>query len=147
MGSLSLPPSGLVYIDTQILIYSVERHPKYEPFLAPLWSALRERILEVAISELAWIEALVAPIRNNDRQLQADYEQALLGTEIRLLPITRSVLDEAARLRARIGSLRTPDAIHAASATLSGCVGFLTNDVGFRRVTGLNVMILDEALV
>lgn len=37
VGSLSLPGSGLVYVDSQILIYTVERHPVYEPLLAPLW--------------------------------------------------------------------------------------------------------------
>ena len=39
MGSLTLPPSGPVYADTQIFIYSVEKHPLYAPLLRPLWSA------------------------------------------------------------------------------------------------------------
>jgi hypothetical protein len=29
MGALSLPASGLVYLDANPLIYSVERHPVY----------------------------------------------------------------------------------------------------------------------
>ena len=33
MGSISLPASGLVYVDSNIVIYSVEKHPRYFPAL------------------------------------------------------------------------------------------------------------------
>ena len=35
MGTLTA--SGIVYIDTMILIYTVERYPAYYPLLEPLW--------------------------------------------------------------------------------------------------------------
>lgn len=39
MASLKLPDSGIIYIDSQILVYTVEFHPKYAPALLPLWTA------------------------------------------------------------------------------------------------------------
>ena len=51
----------------------------------------------------------------------------------------------AARLRAQLG-LKTPDAIHAATALATGCALFATNDKGFRRVTGLAVAVLSETV-
>ncbi|MBC7527815.1 MAG: PIN domain-containing protein, partial [Chthonomonadaceae bacterium] len=63
-----------------------------------------------------------------------------------LLPITKDVLREAARLRATISGLKTPDAIHAATALLNQCRLFITNDRGFLRVPGLNTAILDDVL-
>ena len=39
MGSLSLPTSGTIYVDTAPIIYTVERHPDYESMLLPLWAA------------------------------------------------------------------------------------------------------------
>lgn len=65
---------------------------------------------------------------------------------ILLAPITAAVLREAARLRAAIPALRTPDALHAATALLEGCTLFLTNDKGFRRVPRLPVVLLDDVL-
>jgi len=65
---------------------------------------------------------------------------------MRLQPTTQSVLREGARLRATIPALRTPDALHAASAALANCTMFLSNDAGFRRIPGLPVVILDEVL-
>jgi predicted nucleic acid-binding protein len=55
-------------------------------------------------------------------------------------------LREAARLRATISGLKTPDAIHAATALQHGCALFVSNDVGFRRVPGLSLAILDDVL-
>ena len=39
MGSLMLPTSGSVYLDTMAFIYTVERYPDYWPLLEPLWLA------------------------------------------------------------------------------------------------------------
>lgn len=146
MGSLTLPGSGLVYADAQIAIYSVDRHPVYAPVCDPLWQAAQAGTVTVVSSELTLMETLVGPLRSGDGTL-ADQRQSLwdqAGT--RLLPITRDVLREAARLRATIPSLRTPDALHAATALLHGCVLFVTNDFGFRHVPGLPLAILDDIL-
>lgn len=61
------------------------------------------------------MEVLVLPLRNVDTSLIADYEQLLFSSEIQLIPISKSVLREAANLRATT-NLKTPDAIHAATA-------------------------------
>jgi len=65
---------------------------------------------------------------------------------MQLMSITQSILREAARLRAAVPGLRTPDALHAATALLSDCALFLTNDIGFQRVPALPLAILDDVL-
>lgn len=62
---------------------------------------------------------------------------------MRLLPITQAILREAARIRATT-KLKTPDALHAATAQLEGCVLFVTNDACFRNLATLPVVILDD---
>ena len=138
-----LPTSGSVYLDTMAFIYTVERYPDYWPLLEPLWLAAQAGTIEVVSSELTLLEVLVKPLKTKDATLVAAFEQSLIGTDVRLLPITQSVLRDGAHLRATI-KLRTPDAIHAASSQQAGCVLFVTNDVGFRSVRGLPVVILDD---
>lgn len=145
MGSLTLLASGTVYVETPAVIYTIEAHPKYAPLLRPLWQAAQARTVQVVTSELTLLETLVHPLRNGDSALQAAYERLLLSTpEVTLLPVGLDVLREAARLRASIPGLRTPDALHAATALLAGCALFLTNDAGFRRVPGLPLVLLDD---
>lgn len=147
MAALSLPVGGTIYVETPIVIYTVEPHPTYAPLLRPLWQAVQAQSVQVISSELILLEALVHPIRRNDSSLQAAYERLLLATPaVTLLPLTQDILREAARLRAEIPGLRTPDALHAATALLAGCALFLTNDIGFRRVPGLPLALFDDVL-
>jgi predicted nucleic acid-binding protein len=143
MGSLTLPAGGTVYVDAMAVIYTVERYPDYWPLLEPLWLAAQAKSVEVISSELTIMEVLVKPLKTNDPKLVAAFEQALTGTDMRLLPITQAVLRDAAQLRATT-KLRTPDAIHAATSKQFGCSLFVTNDGGFRGVPGLPVVILDD---
>jgi predicted nucleic acid-binding protein len=146
MGSLTLPPSGPVYADAQIFIYSVEKHPTYGPLLRPLWESVARGDLEVVSSELTLLEVLVGPLKTGDSALQADYENFFVCPGIRLLPITPLILRTAAGLRADLSKLRTPDAIHAATADSLGCTLVLTNDAAFRRIPKLPVVVLDDLL-
>lgn len=142
---MTLPSGGAVYLDSVALIYTIERYPSYFPLLQPIWQAARAGSIGVVSSELALMETLVGPLKSGNASLVASFETALLGTDMSLLPITQSVLRDAAHLRATT-KLRTPDALHAASALLAGSVLFVTNDAGFRGVPGLPLVVLDDLL-
>lgn len=144
MGSLTLPAAGLVCLDANAFIYTVEKHPVYGPLLHPLWTAAKAGQLEVACSDLLLMEVLIGPLKSGNRQLETDYEAAL-RTGIRLLPITQPILRLAAQLRATT-KLRTPDALHAATALHVQCALFVTNDMGMRAVPQLPVVVLDDLL-
>lgn len=66
-----LPSSGVVYTDSDIIIYSVETHPVYWPVLQPLWQAAKAKALVIASSELALLETLVGSLRAGDSVLVA----------------------------------------------------------------------------
>jgi len=146
VGPLILPPSGTIYVDTQILIYTVERHPIYLPLIEPIWRAAQANSITVVSSELALMECLVLPLRTSNSTMRTAYERALLGTELRLLPISQTVLVEAARIRATSSAVRTPDAIHGATSLVHGCSLLVTNDTGFRRITGTRVVVIQDLL-
>jgi predicted nucleic acid-binding protein len=145
MGKLVLPESGIVYVDTSVLIYTIEGHPDYYSLLQPLWLKFQLGEIEIVSSELIIMEVLVLPLRNVDTSLIAGYEKLLFSSEIQLIPISKSVLREAANLRATT-NLKTPDAIHAATALSVNCTQFLSNDKGFRHIVDLPVVVLSEVL-
>ncbi|MHB1421855.1 MAG: type II toxin-antitoxin system VapC family toxin [Gemmataceae bacterium] len=144
MGQLTLPSSGTVYVDTNAIIYRVERIEPYLTASAPLWDALDAGLASVVTSELTLLEVLVKPLRDGNSALASLYRTVLLGTVgLTSVPITRSILESAAQLRAGC-KLKTPDAIHAATAMAHGSSLFVSNDTGFRRVIGLPVAVLRE---
>ena len=145
MGQLILPSSGVIYIDTPVLIYSIEWNPDYYSLLQPLWLKFQTGEIKIISSELILMEALVLPLRNNDTFLINAYEELLLSENMQLVPISQYILRQAANLRATT-NLKTPDAIHAATALSINCNQFITNNKGFRNVPGLPVIILSEVL-
>lgn len=145
MGHLVLPSCSTVYIDTSVVIYTIEGNPDYYSVLQPLWSKFYAEEIQVVSSELILMEVLVVPLRNSNNSLVADYEELLLSSQVQLIPISQSILLQAANLRATT-SLKTPDAIHAATALSASCNQFITNDKGFRNVPGLSAVILSEVL-
>lgn len=58
---LTLPNSSLVYLDTSIVIYSVEQVPNYYQILEPLWEKVQSEEIRVFSSELILLETLVLP--------------------------------------------------------------------------------------
>jgi predicted nucleic acid-binding protein len=144
VGELTLPIRGTVYVDTNAVIYRVEEVKPYIDVALPLWDALDAGTQAIATSELSVLEVLVKPLRLQNASLQELFLGTLYDTPgLACIPISRQVLEAAAQVRATFG-LKTPDAIHAATALIEGCTLFVTNDVGFRRIPSLNVAILSE---
>jgi predicted nucleic acid-binding protein len=133
-----------VYVDTNAIIYLVEKIEPYLSASAPLWDALHAGRQAVLTSQLTLLEVLVKPLRDGNDSVADRFRAVLTGTAgLTCQPISLSILETAARLRAT-HNLKTPDSLHAATALETGCVMFVTNDTGFRRVSGLNVAILSE---
>lgn len=145
MGQLILPSSGTIYIDTSVAIYTIEGNRDYYSLLQPLWSKFYAGEIQIVSSELILLEVLVVPLRSENNSLVADYEELLLSSQIQLLPISQSILRQAANLRATT-NIKTPDAIHVATALSVNCNLFITNDKDLRNVPGLPVVILREVL-
>lgn len=133
------------YFDTNVFIYTLNGVPAFAPVLPPLLTAVETGRLAAVTSELAVAELLVKPFRDADARAEAACRAILFGQpNLILAPITRLVLIEAARLRA-MTTLKLPDALHAATATLNGCDVLLTNDARFRLAgLSLNVILLAE---
>lgn len=146
MGSLKLPNSGKVYVDSNCVIYGVEKVKPYAAILEPLWRAGASHPISLIGSQIVLLEVLVKPVWENKPELQEKFRHFLLRSqEFSTIPIDLGILERAARIRADSG-LRTPDAIHAATALEAGAALFVTNDPGFRRVTGMPVAVLSELL-
>ena len=145
MGAMRLPPHGAVYLDASAIIYSVERNEPYFSLVAPAWRQAEAGQLVIVCSELIITEALVRPIREGHGELEAAFRAVFAAPEVHLISATRHLWEDAARIRADT-RLKTPDALHAATALRTGCALFITNDTDFRRVEGLPVVVLDDLI-
>lgn len=132
MGQLSFNRGDRVYLDANICIYQLEGVAEYAEQLAKLRRTATDVELELLTSELTLAEALVPAYRTDDEERARLYTYWLeSGNFVHLMPTTRDVYRIAARLRAQL-RLKTPDAIHVASAVVAECRFIVTNDLAIR---------------
>jgi predicted nucleic acid-binding protein len=130
----------VVYLDSVLIIYLVEQNPQHGPAVEA-W-LMANPTASLVSSELARMETLVLPTRNNDSARIADFN-AFFSTQVtQMIRLDRSVFEKATEIRASHPSFRTPDAIHLAAATTFGCDLFLTNDAQLRHYSGINVTLI-----
>jgi predicted nucleic acid-binding protein len=144
MGQVAIPTSRMIYLDAQILIYSVERHPRYALILQPLWDAVQQKLARVVASQLSILECLAEPMRTGNNAIVERFDSLFTSPEIQLEAVSEEVLRLAAKLRAAPASLRAPDAIHAATSLICHTEGFLTNDRGFEKLGLAGLVQVDQ---
>jgi hypothetical protein len=73
VGSLKLPASGSVYVDANVIIYTVEKIDPYKPLLDDFWLEVHQSHATVHASELSALEVLVRPVREGNSALEAAF--------------------------------------------------------------------------
>ncbi len=120
---MGLKPLG-IYLDSCIVIYLIEEHLTFAPIIESLLTNQADAVL--FISSLTEMECLVMPLRNQNQLLVDKFRNWF--DDLIVLVNTREVFHQGAQLRADHKSLKTPDAIHLATALHYGCDEFWTND-------------------
>lgn len=129
-----------IYLDANILIRMTEGLEEDRLAVRKALASYVSNGANFITSELSFTEVLVHPIRLQRQDLIERYSE-LLSQFVQPQPVSREVLLTAARLRADMPALRTPDAIHAATAILTHASEFLTGDRGIKARPGsLNVI-------
>ncbi len=113
-----------IYLDLCIVIYLIEKDPAYFTKIEDL--NLSQSSNELCLSPLVEMECLVMPLRKNDEPVKKLF-QNFFDAHCRL-PNPSQIFHAAAQLRADFPSLKTPAALHVATALHHNCDEFWTND-------------------
>jgi predicted nucleic acid-binding protein len=134
----------IAFFDASALIYLIEGK---EPFAGKVRKALavlagKYPDLGAAVSRLSWLECRVGPMKGNDKTTLAMFDAFFGRPDLVWVELSREVVELATSIRVMHG-IRTPDALQAASCLQLGMDHvFLSGDSTFKRVSGLNVMLV-----
>jgi predicted nucleic acid-binding protein len=131
----------MVCLDTNIVIYCVERDPIWEPKVATRFKALAAAGDTLAVSDAARLECLVGPLQSSNPAVLADYKKFFASPLLQMLPVTVAVWERAAQIRAAY-KFQALDSIHLASAIEHGCGLFLTSDARLAACPEIAVEVL-----
>lgn len=144
MGSI-IPKGSRVLLDTVAMIYFLEENQRYSRKAEKIFGRIESGELQGVMANLVFAELLVPLYRSGDPQAAAGLTNRLINfRNLEVITLTTEISREAARLRADYG-LRTPDAIHGATAIINQATGILTNDKRLKALTqeGLSIWLFD----
>ena len=148
MGPLTnkLYAARIVGLDSAPFIYYFEEHPRYQALCTEVFDSMEAGTIQAVTSTVTLIEVLVQPLAKGAFELASRYEQYLRGgPSLTLRSLEPDLALKAAQLRARY-QIRTPDAVQLAAAIEFGAHLFLTNDDRVRKVTAIEVLVLERWL-
>jgi predicted nucleic acid-binding protein len=129
-----------LYLDSVVVIYLVEQHPTFGPAATRAVTQLGPTAL--VGTELTRMECLILPRRRNDHPRETDFNRFFAQKYLPFPPVDATSFHRATDLRAKYPKLKTPDALHLASAIEAGCDVFVTNDAQLRAVTEIRVEVI-----
>ena len=130
-----MPQELLIYLDANIFIHALEpatdeERPRSNLLLKMMAIEKGTKPNFFMTSELTFGELWVGAYKTQNKFLIKEYDRiSISGGVIDVRPVALSIIRNAAKLRAQNVGLRTPDAIHLATALDNGCTHFLTSDL------------------
>ena len=133
-----LPENQCYTLDTVTIIYFLEQHPRYYQTAKEIFKKIEAGKISAVISTLVFTELLVPAYKTKEYKHAEKIVQILSNfPNLKTIPLTTKISIAASRLRA-IQGLRTPAAIHIATALESKSNGIITNDKEFKKVASSN---------
>jgi predicted nucleic acid-binding protein len=131
-----------VYVDANPIIYFLEDQNDMRRLARSAYHVLIANEAQLITSEFTLAECLHGAFKRQNALLIERYQHLFETTDVfDVVPVHRGVLKFAAKLAPEKG-LKLADAIHFATAYISDCDVFLTNDVRFRSSHGVAVALL-----
>lgn len=134
----------LVAIDTSVLIYLLEEHPEHARKSRRLFERFEHGSMRGIFSIVGMIELLTGVKKKNRQDLAQDYKILLSRLpNFDIYSIDEDIVDIASDLRVTYG-VRTPDAIHIATAIAKDATMFITNDRALKKIKEIKVVSLGD---
>lgn len=134
----------LIGIDTSTLIYLLEEHPTHATKARRLFERIEKGSLKAIFSIVGMIELLTGVKKKGKKDLAQDYKLLLSHLpNFDIYSIDETIVDVASDLRVKYG-IRTPDAIHMATAIAKGAALFVTNDRALKKVKEIKIISLND---
>jgi predicted nucleic acid-binding protein len=131
------PP--LLAVDSMLFVYHFEGHEFFGEPAGRILAAAEQGRCRLVTSVVALLEVLGVPERLGRRDLADRYREFFHSfPNLTVVAVDAEIAERAAALRAE-HAVRTPDALHLATAEVTGAAQFVSEDRRLARVTTVAV--------
>lgn len=134
--------SKKIFIDTAPIIYYLQSSELYYDSMKEFWKKYDE--CDYITSTITITEYLTFPYKQRDTQLVSSFYAFLNDMDIQVRSIDERIAEKAAKIRAEYKHFKTMDALQLATACITNCDLFLTNDKQLRQFKEIRCVTVDE---
>lgn len=136
-----------VFVDTAPFIYFIEKdsnNPQYYEKVKAFFKYGYDNDKRFVSSVITMEEYFVFPYRNKAYSLIDMFNRLVATTDMEIVEINQEIAKKAAQIRAEYKGFKAMDALQLATACLSGCDLFLTNDKQLKQFKEIKCITVEE---
>lgn len=130
------------FLDTSPIVYYLENNESYYSLMKKFLMEYRD--CDLVTSAVTVTEYLTYPYQQYNLKLINAFYAFIDGMDIEIRSIDKSIAEKAALIRAEYKFFKTMDALQLATACLSGCNIFLTNDKQLKQFKEIKCITVEE---
>ncbi len=130
------------FCDTAIFIYYLEKNESFFENAKNIFADSLRKEVEIVTSTITYEEYCVLPYRVGDKIRITNFNRFINILKIKIFDISIDIANMAAVVRAKYPSIKSMDALQIATAIVSECDVFYTNDKQLLQVEELEVVVL-----
>lgn len=136
-----------VFVDTAPFIYFIEKdenNPQYYEKVKAFFKYGYDNDRKFVSSVITMEEYFVFPYRNKAYSFIDMFNRLVETTDMEIVEINQEIARKAAQIRAEYKGFKAMDALQLATACLSGCDMFLTNDKQLKQFKEARCITVEE---
>ena len=136
-----------VFLDTAPFIYFIEKdsnNPQYFDNMKQFFEEGYRENKEFLTSVITMAEYFVFPYRNQKMSYIDSFHRLIDTMDMEIAEVDQEIAKKAAQIRAQYKNFKAMDALQLATACVTGCDLFLTNDKQLKQFTEIKCVTVDD---
>lgn len=133
-----------VFIDTAPMIYFLENSSLYMEAMGYFFEKCMKEHIQMVTSALTIEEYLVSPYSDGKVEYVNNFKRFIEYMNIEVVDIDPVIAEKGAKIRGRYKSFKAMDALQIATAIVSGCDMFFTNDKQLKQEKEIPCMTMED---
>ena len=136
-----------VFLDTAPLIYFIEKdsnNPQYFDNMKQFFEEGYRENKEFLTSVITMAEYFVFPYRNQKMSYIDSFHRLVDTLDMEIAEVDQEIAKKAAQIRAQYKNFKAMDALQLATACVTGCDLFLTNDKQLKQFVEIKCVTIDD---
>lgn len=135
-----------VFVDTAPIIYYLENSALYMDSVKKFFEKCVKENIQVVTSAVTIEEYLVFPYSSGKMEFADNFKRFIEYMNITVVDIDSNIAEQGAKIRGKYKNFKAMDALQIATAIVSGCDMFFTNDKQLRQEKELPCMTMDDLM-